>query len=57
MIRQGIEHLGTGEDVKANEKDVVGEQHKSGEFICNSTLSKRIVSEITWFNHSQFDGF
>lgn len=47
MIRQGVQNLGTGEDVEADQKDVVGEQHEPGPFISNAALSKGIVSKIT----------
>lgn len=48
MIRQSIENLGPGKDVEAYQNDVVREQHKSSEFISKSSLSKGIVSEITY---------
>lgn len=47
MVRQRIQHLGTGEDMESDEKDIVGQQHKCGEDIGSTTLSKDIVSEIT----------
>jgi hypothetical protein len=31
-LRQRVEDLGTGKDVKADQKDVVGEQHEASEW-------------------------
>lgn len=47
MIRQRIKDLSTGKDVETDKKNIVGEQHKSGESISNSTLSESIESKIT----------
>ena len=49
VIRQSVEDLGTSKDVEADKKDVVGEQHEPAEFIGNSTLSKGVISKITYF--------
>jgi len=54
VIRQGVEDLGTGKDVEADENNVVGEQHEPRECIGNSALSKGVVSKITYCH--QFGG-
>jgi hypothetical protein len=48
VIRQGVKDLGTGKDVEADKKDVVGKQHEPGEFISNSALPKSVVSKIAY---------
>jgi hypothetical protein len=35
--------------VKADKKDVIGEQHKPGELISKPALSKGVVSKVTYF--------
>jgi hypothetical protein len=47
VIRQGVKNFGTSEDVEADQKDVVGEQHEPGKFICYSALAKGVVTKIT----------
>jgi predicted transcriptional regulator len=49
LLRQRVEDLGTGKDVKADQKDVVGEQHEASECVSNSALSKGVVSKITYW--------
>lgn len=48
MIRESVEDLGSGENMEADEKDVVGQQHESSKLIGNPALSKSIVSKVTW---------
>lgn len=47
MIRKCIDDLGSSKDVETNEHYVVREQHESREGICNFTLAKDVVTEIT----------
>ena len=47
VVRKGIEDLRAGQDMEANEEDIVGEQHEAAEFVCYLALSKCIRSEIT----------
>jgi hypothetical protein len=49
VVRQRVEDLSTGKDVKADQKDVVGEQHEASECVSNSALSKGVVSKITYW--------
>lgn len=58
MIGKRVQDLGAGEDVEADEKDVVGEQHEGGEVIGNSTLAKDVVSKVAdisdlWIYHDE----
>ena len=46
VIREGVKDLGTSKDVESNQHNVVGEQHETGEFICNLALSANVVSEV-----------
>ena len=48
VVRQSVEDLGTSKDVEAD-KDVVGEQHEPAEFIGIPSLSKVVISKITYF--------
>ena len=48
VIRQGVQDLGTGKDVKADEENVIGHQHEARKCISNSTLTKCIVSKIAY---------
>lgn len=47
VVRQRVEDLGTGKDVEADQKDVIGEQHEGSECVSNPALSKGVVSKIT----------
>lgn len=47
MVREGIDNLGTSEDVKSNENDVVGQQHEARELIGKSVLAKNIIPKVT----------
>ena len=46
MVAEGVEHLGAGQDVEANEHDVVSEQHECSEVVCDHALAKDIVTEV-----------
>jgi hypothetical protein len=46
MVRKSIQNLGAGEDVEPDEENVVCKQHKAAELVCNSVLSKNVVSKI-----------
>lgn len=48
VIRQGVEDLSTGEDVKANEQDIVCKQHRPCEFVCNTTLVARDICKVAY---------
>jgi hypothetical protein len=55
MIGQRVEHLGCCENVKANEKDVIGQQHESRKFIRGLAFPEYIVSKITYSSRIQLD--
>lgn len=46
VVGQGVEDLGASENVKADEEDVVGEQHESSELVRKTALAKGIVSKV-----------
>lgn len=46
VIREGIEDFGAGEDVKADEHDVVQKQHDGRELVRNLALAESIIAEI-----------
>ena len=59
MVGQCVEDFGTGEDMEADEKNVVGEQHESSPLIGKAVLSKDMVYKITdildlWVFHNVF---
>ena len=54
MIRQSVEDLGPSKDVEADQDDIVGEQHEPSEFVSKSSLSKGVVSKITYFTIISF---
>lgn len=47
MVRKSIDNLCTCEDVKADKKDVVREEHAAAELVCNSASPKDVVPKIT----------
>lgn len=47
MVGKSINNFCACEDVEADKKDVVREQHAAAEFVCNSASPKDVVSEIT----------
>ena len=46
MIRQGVEDLGAGENVEANQQDVVGEQHEARPLVSNSAFAEDVVAKV-----------
>ena len=56
MIRKRVEDLGASENMEANQEDIICQQHKGCEMICNHALAKDIVSKVTdihdlWMSH------
>lgn len=48
VVGQRVEHLCAGEDVEADEEDVVGKQHHPSEFVGNAALPKDVVTKVTF---------
>lgn len=46
VVAEGVEHFCTGEDVEADEHDVVGEQHESRELVGDIALAKGVVAKV-----------
>lgn len=46
VVREGVEDLGPGEDVEANEQDVVGQQHEARELVGHARLAAGVVGKV-----------
>lgn len=46
MIAEGVEHFGAGEDMEADEEDIVGKQHESSKLVCDLAVPTGIVCEV-----------
>lgn len=46
MVQESIDDLCASEDVEADKKGVVSEQHAAAELVCNSTFSIDLVAKI-----------
>jgi len=46
VVRERVQNLRAGQDVETNKHNVVGEQHKSSEFVCDLGLSAGIVRKV-----------
>ncbi len=46
MIAQRIEDLRAGQDVEANEHDVIGQEHETRELVGNLALAEDVIAKV-----------
>ncbi len=46
MVRKCVQHLRPGKNVKANQQNIVGEQHESGELVGNFGMAKSVIAKV-----------